>query len=71
MKRLIILLGIAFLTLASVSCEETKKPPPPPPVIVQAPDYEPIGEGMKVNAYAFVGIAVIIAIVLIGKSKPE
>jgi len=70
MKRLITLLGIGTLVLASVSCEETKKPPPPP-VIVQAPDYEPIGEGMKVNAYAFVGIAVIIAIVLIGKSKPE
>ncbi len=69
MKRLIILLSIGFLALASVSCEETKKPPPP--VIVEAPDYEPIGEGMKVNAYAFVGIAVIIAIVLMGKNNND
>ena len=68
MKRLITLLGIGTLALASVSCGGREKPPPPP-VIVEAPDYTPISEGWKVQSYALLGIAVIIAIVIIGKSN--
>jgi hypothetical protein len=67
--RFVTLLGIGTLALASVSCEETKKPPPP--VIVEAPDYEPIAEGWKVQSYALIGIAVIIAIVLMGKNNND
>ena len=65
--RLLILLGIAFLSLTVISCG--KKKPPPPPVIVQAPDYKPIGEGMKVHSYALIGVAVIIAIAMMSKSR--
>jgi hypothetical protein len=68
--RLITLLGIGFLALTLVSCGGKTKPPPPP-VIVQAPDYKPIGEGMKVFSYAAVGMCVIGAIVVIGKRKPD
>jgi hypothetical protein len=66
--KLITLLGIAFLSLTIVSCGGKKKPPPPP-VILQAPDYKPIGEGMKVHSYALIGVAVIIAIALMSKGK--
>ena len=66
--RLLTFLGIAFLSLTLVSCGGKKKPPPPP-VIVEAPDYKPIGEGMKVHSYAIIGVAVIIAIALMSKSK--
>jgi len=72
MKRLITLLGIGTLALASVSCGGGKKePPPPPPVIVEAPDYGPIGEGWKVQSYALIGIVVIMAVVVMGKSKDD
>jgi hypothetical protein len=67
MKRLITLLGIGFLALTLASCGGKTKPPEPPPVIVQAPDYKPIGEGMKVHSYALIGVAVILAIALLGK----
>ena len=69
MKRLLLLLGIGLLPLTVVSCGGKKKPPAPPPVVVQAPDYKPIGEGMKVHSYAIIGVAVIIAIALMSKSK--
>ena len=68
MKRLITLLGIGTLALASVSCGGRKKEPP---VIVEAPDYTPIGEGWKVQSYALIGIVVIVAIVVMGKSKDD
>ena len=72
MKRLITLLGIGTLALASVSCGGSKKKtPPPPPVIVEAPDYGPIGEGWKVQSYALIGIVVIVAVVVMGKSKDD
>ena len=73
MKQFITLLGILTLALASVSCGGKKKetPPPPPPVIVEAPDYGPIGEGWKVQSYALIGIVVIVAIVALGKSKDD
>ena len=70
MKCLITLLGIGTLVLASVSCGETKKPPEPP-VIVEAPSYDSLAEGWKIQSYALIGIAVIVAIVVIGKSKPD
>ena len=70
MKKLITLLGIGTLALASVSCKSEKKQTPPP-VIVEAPDYTPIGEGWKVQSYALVGIVVIVAIVVMGKSKDD
>lgn len=69
--RLLTLLGIAFLSLAFVSCRGMKKPPPPPPVIVHAPDYKPIGEGMKVHSYALIGVAVIMAIALMSRGKKQ
>jgi hypothetical protein len=70
MKKLITLLGICTFALTSVSCEsEKKKATPPPPVIVEAPDYGPIGEGWKVQSYALVGIVVIVAVVVMGKSN--
>ena len=69
MKKLVTLLGIGTLALASVSCGGKKKPPPP--VIVEAPDYKPIAEGWKVQSYALIGIAVIVAIVVIGKSSND
>jgi|TARA_B110000908_G_C10256511_1_gene455915 hypothetical protein len=67
MKKLLILLGIAFLSLTVVSCGDKKKPPPA--VIVEAPDYEPLAEGWKVQSYALIGVAVIIAIALMGKAR--
>jgi hypothetical protein len=70
MKRLIILLGIGFLTLTLVSCGGKKKPPPPP-VIVEAPNYEPIAEGWKVQSFTLLGIAIIAAIVVIGKRSND
>lgn len=69
MKRLTLLLGIGFLSLTIISCGDNKKPPPPPSIIVQAPDYKPIGEGIKVHSYALIGVAVIIAIALMSKNK--
>ena len=69
MKLLITLFGIGTLALASVSCGGKKTPPPP--VIVEAPDYGPIGEGWKVQSYALIGIVVIVAIVVMGKSKAD
>jgi len=75
MKKLITLLGIGLLALTFTSCSEKKAPtpppPPPPPVIVEAPDYGPIGEGWKVQSYALIGIVVIVAIVVMGKSKDD
>ena len=68
MSRLITLLGIGTLALASVSCGGGKKEQP---VIVEAPDYGPIGEGWKVQSYALIGIVVIVAIVVMGKSKDD
>ncbi len=68
--RLLTLLGIGFLSLTVVSCGGKMKPPPPP-VIVNAPDYTPLSEGWKVQSYALIGIAVIMAIVVIGKSKTD
>jgi hypothetical protein len=38
-------------------------------VIDKAPDYKPIGEGMKVHSYALIGVAVIIAIALMSRGK--
>ncbi|NWK54984.1 hypothetical protein HW115_05145 [Verrucomicrobiaceae bacterium N1E253] len=58
-----------LLSLTLVSCGGKPKPPEPPPVIVQAPDYKPIGEGMKVHSYALIGVAVIIAVALISRGK--
>ncbi|MCP5535413.1 MAG: hypothetical protein H7A51_04165 [Akkermansiaceae bacterium] len=71
MKRLILLLGIMLFVLPLVSCGDSpqKPPPPPPPVVVHAPDYKPLSEGWKVQSYALIGIAVIIAIALMSKSK--
>ncbi|BDS05399.1 hypothetical protein NT6N_04390 [Oceaniferula spumae] len=60
-----------FATLAMfVSCTgcSKKKQDPPPPVVVNAPDYQPIGEGMKVQSYALVGVAVIITVGLIARN---
>ena len=73
MKRFILPLIIATVSMVSLTCTSCgkKKPPPPPPVVVQAPDYEPIAEGWKVQSYALIGIAVIVAIVVIGKSKND
>ena len=75
MKRLILLLGIGFLALTVVSCGGKKKqpppPPPPPPIIVHAPDYKPLSEGWKVQSYALIGVAVIIAVALISKGNKE
>ncbi len=72
MKKLITLLGIGLLALASASCSsEKKKETPPPPVIVEAPDYKPISEGWKVQSYSLIGIAVIVAIVVMGNSKND
>ena len=67
MKCLITLLGVLSLSLAFVSCGEKQKPPPP--VVFEAPDYKPIGEGMKVHSYAIIGVAVIIAIALMSRGK--
>ena len=64
MKKLLTLLGIAFLSLTIVSCGGKKKPPP---VIVEAPDYKPIGEGIKVHSYALIGIAAIITVGLLAR----
>ena len=66
--KFVTLLGIGFLALTLVSCGG-KKPPPPPPVIVNAPDYKPIGEGMKVHSYALIGVAVIMAVALISRGS--
>lgn len=60
---------MVILPLALASCGGKKKPPEPPPVVVQAPDYEPIGEGMKVHSYALIGVAVIIAVALMSRGK--
>ena len=68
-KMIIILLG-AFCLLF-VSCGGNRKQPEPPPVIVQAPDYKPIGEGMKVHSYAIIGVAVIIAVALMSRGKND
>ena len=68
MRRIILLLGIGLLPLTVVSCGGKKKPPPPP-VVVQAPDYKPIGDGLKVHSYALIGVAVIIAIALMSRAK--
>ena len=68
MKRLILLFGIGFMVLTMVSCGSKKKQPPPP-VIVQAPDYKPIGEGIKIHSYAIIGVAVIIAVALMSRGK--
>ncbi len=65
MKKLLTLLGIAFLSLTIVSCGGKKKPPPP--VVVEAPDYKPIGEGIKVHSYALIGIAAIITVGLLAR----
>ena len=69
MKRLIFLLSVGFLALTLVSCGGKRKSPEP--VIIEAPNYEPIAEGWKIQSYALLGIAVIVAIVVIGKSKPD
>ena len=67
MKRITLLAAIGLLSLTIVSCKKEKKPPPP--VIVEAPDYKPIGEGMKVHSYALIGVAVIIAVTLMSRGK--
>ena len=71
MKRLILLFGIMLFALPLASCSDgpQKPPPPPPPVVVHAPDYKPLSEGWKVQSYAMIGIAVIIAIALMSKPK--
>lgn len=69
MKCYILPFFIALMALGIVSCEETRKPAPPPPVVVQAPDYKPIGEGLKVHSYALIGVAVIIAIAVMSRGK--
>lgn len=71
MRRLIILLGVYLLALTIVSCGGRSKPPEPPPVVVQAPDYKPIGEGMKVHSYALIGVAVIIAIAMMNRGRND
>lgn len=55
------------MLLSCTSCSK-KKQAPPPPVIVNAPDYKPIGEGIKVHSYALIGVAVIITVGLIARS---
>lgn len=70
MKHSVLILGICFLSLAAVSCEGKKKSPPPPPqVVVHAPDYEPLGEGMKVQSYALIAVALIIAVAVMSKPR--
>lgn len=68
MKRLITLLGVLSLSLAFVSCGEKQKPPPP--VVFEAPDYKPIGEGMKVHSYAMIAVALVIVFAVAAGRKP-
>ena len=61
---------VAVACLLCASCRE-EEPPEPPVVYQEAPDYKPIGEGMKVHSYALVSVAVIIAIALLSRGKPN
>lgn len=68
MKRMPALLSaitVSALLLSCASCSKRKQAPPP--VVVQAPDYKPIGEGIKVHSYALIGIAVIITVGLMAR----
>lgn len=71
MKPILLLLGIGLLSLTLVSCGDRKHPPEKerPPVVVQAPNYEPVAEGMKVQSYALIGVALIFAIAFMHREK--
>jgi len=59
---------VAVACLLCASCRE-EEPQEPPVVYQEAPDYKPIGDGIKVHSYALVGVSVIIAIALMSRDK--
>ncbi|SHJ08948.1 hypothetical protein SAMN02745181_1162 [Rubritalea squalenifaciens DSM 18772] len=68
-----LLLPVLALSLAFTSCkqEEKKKPPVQREVIIQAPDYNPLGEGIKVLAISLIAVALIRGIATIMKEKGD
>lgn len=72
MKRVIPLMPAVAALLLLVPCSSCSgKKSPPPPVVVHAPDYKPIGEGIKVHSYALIGVAVIIVVGMMAGSGKE
>jgi hypothetical protein len=57
LKKLL-LLPVAGLVLACASCSDFDPPPSPVPVT----DTKPVGEGLKVIAYAMLGAAVVLVL---------
>lgn len=69
MKPLIIGSMAVLLPLTIASCGKKKQTPGP--VVIEAPDYEPIAEGWKVQSYALIGVAIIITIGVITRKGDQ
>ncbi|GAA5497489.1 hypothetical protein Rhal01_03685 [Rubritalea halochordaticola] len=69
MKLIIPVLALC-LTLPSCKPEETEVHKEQS-VVVEAPDYNPIGEGMKVLAFALIAVALIHGIATVMKQKGD